>query len=716
MKPPESSPRPDLRRRCWLVAGLVFIILMATTVALWRVSTYLQRYKLEEAARLNAQQTIDRLVTFLNDRLLTLRYISHFYSQTSDSIQRSEFQAVVGSLMADMPGILAVVLTDREGHAIWLAPPQAMAIEDYYAISSDPRLAAALDVSVRLRQPAVTESIEIPNQGMGFLAVMPVMAGGRQINSLVGVFPYQSLLAYLLQPVLLSNYRLTILHGQRQIYPPPTDSSEGARGAGEERLHEERSVILGGQDWLITVQPAAASAAAPSKFTSVTILGLGFTLALALSFLMFRTQWQAALLQTEAHDSRRRLERTGMSLVEVKSELDLILNSVDEGIVFYDAMLEPIQANAAFLTTFNLTEGAMAMKSGPIHHEYMIQWIGSETKYWSLFNVLRDNPEQSYTDELERVPPPDGRAARKVFRRSAMTLCGAEGERRGVLAVYKDLTTIKAIDRVKDEFLSNVTHELRTPLASIRGFAETLRRDPAMPVETRGEFLSIMCEESARLQELIDELLDLRRMEANPSSLESTPYDLKVLVDDVARGSRTILMSKNLSAKVAWSGPSNSRLQGEVSQISRALRNLMVNAVKYSPEGGEIALEGSSGPQQICLEIRDQGQGIADRDLPHIFDRFYRGASGARRQKGTGLGLAIVKHIVERHGGHLGVRSVVGQGTTFRIELPRFFRPLILAGAEPAPPAGGGDERTAGENDRVETPKSESQDAERLRV
>src|SRR6185295_19126641 len=101
--------------------------------------------------------------------------------------------------------------------------------------------------------------------------------------------------------------------------------------------------------------------------------------------------------------------------------------------------------------------------------------------------------------------------------------------------VYKDLTTIKAIDRVKDEFLSNVTHELRTPLASIKGFAETLRRDPKMSAETRGEFLSIVCDESARLQELIDELLDLRRMEAQGSPVDLVPYDLKVLVDDVVR-------------------------------------------------------------------------------------------------------------------------------------------------------------------------------------
>ena len=170
----------------------------------------------------------------------------------------------------------------------------------------------------------------------------------------------------------------------------------------------------------------------------------------------------------------------------------------------------------------------------------------------------------------------------------------------------------------------------------------------------------------------------MRRMEAHGAPMRTTRYDFKVLVEDVTRSAKTILVSKNISIRSQASGLYSGNLEGDVAQISRALRNLLVNAVKYSPEGSEIAIHVHCGQQRVWLEITDHGTGIDERDLPHIFDKFYRGTHQGR-QKGTGLGLAIVKHIVELHGGHIGVRSEVGAGTTFRVDLPRAFPPQPLA-------------------------------------
>jgi signal transduction histidine kinase len=309
--------------------------------------------------------------------------------------------------------------------------------------------------------------------------------------------------------------------------------------------------------------------------------------------------------------------------------------------------------------------------------------VGSESKYFSLFEALRRHPVQSYSDELALPASNNGKGSQRVFRRQATTLCDSDGDRQGVLVIYKDVTTIKHIDRVKDEFLSGVTHELRSPLASIKGFAETLKRSPQMPLETRSEFISIICEESARLQDLIEELLAVRRAEAQGGPPQLSPYDLKVLVESMVRGSRSILFAKNISVQVQWSGLRDRRLEGNISQMSRALRNLLANAVKYSPEGGEIRIHGHGERDRVWLEVTDQGTGIADKDLPYIFERFYRGSSKGR-QKGTGLGLTLVKHIVEIHGGHLGVRSDVGAGTTFRLELPRTDSEMPSSTAETA--------------------------------
>src|SRR5690606_1641853 len=126
-------------------------------------------------------------------------------------------------------------------------------------------------------------------------------------------------------------------------------------------------------------------------------------------------------------------------------------NSVDEGIVFYDAQLEPVQANPAFLAMFNMTEGGRMMTRAAVHHEHLIQFLGSETKYWSLFDNLRRKPGQTCTDEIEVPARMEGRVPRTYVRRATIVL-GADGQQRGVLAIYRDITSMVAMDRVKDEF------------------------------------------------------------------------------------------------------------------------------------------------------------------------------------------------------------------------------------------------------------------------
>lgn len=683
MTGPFCQPAAKQYYRCLAVAGALFVTLLAVTLGLWRASLIFMDYRLEQASAQNSRQAIGRLVSFLDNRLIALRQVGHFYAH-SEAIQQKEFEGFCSALMSDVPGIVAILATDAEGHPSWAAPPKALPLSSVYNMTADPKLNLAMSRAQATMQPSVTETLEVPEMGPGFLATAPVFVGRRHLGFVVGVFHYQSLLDFLLQPDLLAQYRLRISMAGWPVYPatptPAFKSLEPARLDPVSDYGTSEKVMIGGQEWVISLDPIKAPGSSPTNFVSLTILALGLALSLMLTFLVYRWQWKALLFQLQARESESRLQRTGSNLAEIKSELDMIMNSVDEGIVIYNEQLSPVQANNAFLLTFEFEDEGRAMRSAHEHHEHMIQRVGSETKYWAVFNTLKNNPEQSYVDELE-VPGKGGKHAnpQRVFLRRAMASHAADGAPRGVLVVYKDMTRIKAMDRVKDEFLSNVTHELRSPLASIKGFAETMRRDPQMPAPTREEFISIILEEATRLHELIEELLDLRRMEAQGVPINPTRYDFRILVDDVIRSARTVLVSKHIAIKLEWSGLHGGAMQGDVTQISRALRNLLVNAVKYSPEGSEIQIHGHLGQSRVWLEITDQGAGIDDKDLPHIFDKFYRG-SRQGRQKGTGLGLSIVKHIVELHGGHIGVRSEVGHGATFRVEFPRSFQPLDHGG------------------------------------
>lgn len=235
-----------------------------------------------------------------------------------------------------------------------------------------------------------------------------------------------------------------------------------------------------------------------------------------------------------------------------------------------------------------------------------------------------------------------------------------------------------AVERVRGDFVANASHELRTPLAAILGFVETLQ-DPNAggDAETRERFLSILENEARRMQQLVDDLMSLSRIEADKYRLPDTLIDMPDLVEEVLS-----LCRQNLGARggdiVMEIGDSIPPVQGDRTQISQLLHNLVSNSAKYGRPGTPITVRMQDAPpSMIRLEVSDEGEGIASDHLPRLTERFYRVDSGrSRAMGGTGLGLAIVKHIVERHRGRLDISSTPGKGTTVSVLLPSSERPM----------------------------------------
>jgi signal transduction histidine kinase len=702
----------NTRFRIRLIAGGIGLVLLGLSYTLWSLSRVFLDLPLQEAAGQQSRLTSERLTSYLEDRLTTLNFTSEFYGLSesmlsqrqydTDYIRRflpeeqfhfdysnrflteTDFQRFCAGALRLTPGILWILLADTDGIPIWIAPePDGLTRQQINWLTTNPQFTTAIGQAAGEDRIVLTEAVNLPLHGKGLLAAVPVKVRDRHLGFVVGILPFQEMLNYLIVPKMERQFYVQIIQAGRPIYPPANDPI--AAGELWAEAGATTNVSVGNLPWTVSVTPLRVARSSPLNFISMSIAGLGICLSMLVTYLVRRTLWRAARLQREASDQRSRLERTGLTLMEVKSQLDLIMNSVDEGIILYDAQLTPVQANAAFLTTFQMTERGQSMTGGRRHHDYMVKLLGRETRYWAMFEALKRDPVRAYTDELETPPPKNKKIKHaRTFLRRAVAVTDPNDELHGILVIYKDVSTLKDIERVKDEFLSNVTHELRSPLASIKGFAEMIQRDPSMPEETREEFVSIICEESSRLQHLIEELLDLRRLQSQGMPLRVVPLDLKSLVDDVVRGARTVSQAKNIQIALSWDGLDNTRLQGDVAQLGRALRNLVVNAVKYSPPGGTISVRGHGGLHRVSVEVSDQGTGIDEKDLPYIFDQFYRGVSQGK-QKGTGLGLAIVKHTIELHGGHLGVRSEVGHGTSFRVELPRDFKP-----PESMPAAGNG--------------------------
>lgn len=247
----------------------------------------------------------------------------------------------------------------------------------------------------------------------------------------------------------------------------------------------------------------------------------------------------------------------------------------------------------------------------------------------------------------------------------------ANGQQR-LLVHLLDQSGAHAAERVRGDFVANASHELRTPLAAILGFVETLQ-DPKAggDSETRERFLTILQKEAQRMQQLVDDLMSLSRIEADKYRMPTTSIDLEGLVEEVVGLCRQNLgpRGRDIVAEISDGAKS---VQGDRTQIGQVLHNLISNSAKYGRPGTPISVSlAPAPPSMIRLEVSDQGEGIAPDHLPRLTERFYRVDSGrSRAMGGTGLGLAIVKHIVERHRGRLDINSVLGKGTSVSILLP----------------------------------------------
>ena len=249
-------------------------------------------------------------------------------------------------------------------------------------------------------------------------------------------------------------------------------------------------------------------------------------------------------------------------------------------------------------------------------------------------------------------------------------LLDAEGQLVNIIANVRDITHFREAEEMKSTFISVISHELKTPVALIKGYAGTLsRQDANWDQEIIRESLEVIEEESDRLTQLIDNLLDASRLQAGQLKLERSDVNLAEMAARIVRDYRTQTRQHTIEVDFAGEYP---LVQGDAERLRQVITNLISNAIKYSPERGKIIVSGRYDDSQVYVAVSDQGIGIPAGERERIFDRFYRVDSAlSRRTQGAGLGLYLVKSVVEAHGGRIWVSSTPGQGSTFVFTLPR---------------------------------------------
>jgi len=348
-----------------------------------------------------------------------------------------------------------------------------------------------------------------------------------------------------------------------------------------------------------------------------------------------------------------------------KHRLDAILEYSADGVMILDSRHRIVVFNRALA---QLTRWPAAEALGR-HHDEVIRWARLETDLDLVQAVAGGWPLPSacplYVEgDLRRR---DGGTISVGI--TYAPLFDREGRLVNIIANVRDITRFREADEVKSTFISVISHELKTPVALIKGYADTLLREDAHwdPGTTR-ESLSVIVEEADRLNQLIDNLLDASRLQAGALPLEMDQVALDKLAERVTRRFRTQTQVHDITVRFPADFPV---VEGDPGRLEQVLNNLVSNAIKYSPGGGTIEISGRALPDEVVVTVSDQGVGIPPEEQPRVFERFFRGMRERdQRTPGAGLGLYLAKAIVEAHGGRIWVESNPREGTAFSFAIP----------------------------------------------
>ena len=407
-------------------------------------------------------------------------------------------------------------------------------------------------------------------------------------------------------------------------------------------------------------------------------LVIGLLISLLLSFLLSKTmvgpieKLTAGAEKVAAGDFESRLP------VESTDEIGVLTGTFNEMASVLRQTLAAVENERTKLDTLflHMTDGVVAFDhTGKLIHRnpaavtMLGRSLGEDSRYDQLFGSLYP------MEQILALRRPDYAEAQQVVGERMLELYlapfSSDQEKGGVLIVLHDVTEQHRNEERRKEFVANVSHELRTPLTNVRSYAETLRSaEGDIPQEMENSFLDIIISETDRMTHIVQDLLTLSRLDAGNTEMRFAPFSFRESVENVCRANAMEARrhGHSLTCTLAEDMP---EISGDRQRLEQVVTNILGNAIKYTPDGGHIAVTGGGSGRSVWVEVADDGIGIPEKDRDRIFDRFYRvDKARSRESGGTGLGLSIAKEIVERHHGSLRLVPREGRGTTIRLVLP----------------------------------------------
>ncbi|HBQ85998.1 MAG TPA: hypothetical protein DD811_05915 [Syntrophomonas sp.] len=370
----------------------------------------------------------------------------------------------------------------------------------------------------------------------------------------------------------------------------------------------------------------------------------------------YRREDELGVLARTFNDMAEYLENNIIEISEVNNRLETLLENTVNGIVMVDRSARITYTNPAAVELL----GESIQTRGKKHVEVISNY--------ELVETIDKVRQQLQPIHKEIVLHSMGD---RIIDVNVVPLRGNTFSGQGVLVVLNDISNLKKLEQMRKDFVANVSHELKTPVASISGFAETLVAEEGQNPETVKEFSRIIFDESQRLTRLVSRLLELSRLESEDRELQIEEINVDQLIQDTINMMQQRNDCKDKAIEFSKTG-APVVINGDSDTITQVLINLLDNAIKYGSEGDHIAVSLAEEKDQIKISVEDHGVGIPENEAERIFERFYRvDKTRCRKTGGTGLGLAIAKHLVENHGGQIGAETISGQGTVFSFTIPK---------------------------------------------
>ena len=352
------------------------------------------------------------------------------------------------------------------------------------------------------------------------------------------------------------------------------------------------------------------------------------------------------------NDMASRIKDNVTTIEEEKNKMTAILMYMTDGVMAFDAKGELIHINRAALKIIG------KHSSDIFTFAEFFEKIGADISMSEI--SFRKN--QTVTRDVTI----HGKHIQLFFATSG----SQKDTMSAIIVMLRDVTEQMRLEMSRREFVSNVSHELRTPITTIKTYSETLLESPDIPPEMQENFLGVMHSEADRMARLVSDLLELSKLDHDPQNMQKDHFDLRALLEDVVKKLAHSAKSRNQELSLSFANTMKPFF-GNRDRIEQVIINIISNAIKYTPDGGEIKVSAGNIYNSFYIKVKDTGVGIPKEDLKHIFERFYRVDKARSRQSGgTGLGLAIAKEIVEAHEGEIKIESAYGEGTLVTIKFP----------------------------------------------